>query len=81
MTTKAALRNHVWQACTAIRNEHRDVKKYVEYTAVLLFLKFYDDLYDTLPDDVRRLVPEPYRWATLKELDPPRVFRATTPRF
>lgn len=70
MTSKQALRNHVWQACTAIRNEHRDVKKYVEYTAILLFFKFYDDLYDTLPDDVRKLIPERYRWATLRGLDP-----------
>jgi type I restriction enzyme M protein len=70
VTSRAALRNAIWQACTAIRNEHRDVKKYVEYTAVLLFLKFYDDLYDTLPGDVRRLIPERYRWGTLKRLDP-----------
>lgn len=70
MTTKQALRGHVWQACTAIRNEHRDVKKYVEYTAVLLFFKFYDDLHETLPEDVGKLIPTPYRWATIKSLDP-----------
>jgi type I restriction enzyme M protein len=79
MTTKAALRNHVWQACTAIRNEHRDVKKYVEYTAVLLFFKFYDDLYDTLPDDVRKLIPDQYRWTTLRNLDVARGFAGYNP--
>lgn len=70
MTTQTELRNYVWQTCTAIRNEHRDVKKYVEYTAVLLFFKFYDDLYDTLPTDIQGLIPEKYRWNTLKSLDP-----------
>jgi len=69
MTTQVELRNAIWQACTAIRNEHRDVKKYVEYTAILLFFKFYDDVYDTLPADVRGLIPDDYRWRTLKGLD------------
>lgn len=70
MTSRASLRSAVWQACTAIRNEHRDVKKYVEYTAVLLFFKFYDDQYDELPEDVQRLIPDAYRWKTLRALDP-----------
>lgn len=69
MTTQTELRNYVWQACTAIRNEHRDVKKYVEYTAILLFFKFYDDLYETLPIDIQGLIPEEYRWNTLRDLD------------
>lgn len=70
MATKNELRNAVWQACTAIRNEHRDVKKYVEYTAILLFFKFYDDLYESLPSDIQGLIPEKYRWNKLKSLDP-----------
>jgi type I restriction enzyme M protein len=70
VTTQTELRNYVWQACTAIRNEHRDVKKYVEYTAVLLFFKFYDDLYYTLPEDIQGLISEKYRWHSLKALDP-----------
>jgi type I restriction enzyme M protein len=70
VTTQTELRNYVWQTCTAIRNEHRDVKKYVEYTAVLLFFKFYDDLYDTLPSDIQGLIPDKYRWHSLKSLDP-----------
>lgn len=70
MTNQSELRAFVWQACTAIRNEHRDVKKYVEYTALLLFFKFYDDLFDTLPTDIQGLIPEQYRWKTLKGLDP-----------
>jgi len=69
MTTQAELRGAVLQACTAIRNEHRDVKKYVEYTAILLFFKFYDDVFDTLPADVRGLIPDGYRWHTLRGLD------------
>lgn len=79
MTTQAEMRNLVWQACTAIRNEHRDVKKYIEYTAILLFFKFYDDLYETLPEDVRGLIPEYYRWHTLRALDP-RGFQSATPQ-
>jgi type I restriction enzyme M protein len=70
MTTQTELRNFVWQACTAIRNEHRDVKKYVEYIAIFLFFKFYDDLYDKLPEDVQGLIPEEYRWNTLKKISP-----------
>jgi HsdM N-terminal domain len=70
LTTQSELRAFVWQACTAIRNEHRDVKKYVEYTAILLFFKFYDDLFDTLPTDIQGLIPDHYRWKTLKALDP-----------
>lgn len=70
MTTQLELRNLVWQACTAIRNEHRDVKKYVEYTAILLFFKFYDDLYDSLDEDVQGLIPLDFRWRTLRALDP-----------
>ena len=66
----AAKTGAVWQAATAIRNEHRDVKKYIEYTAILLFFKFYDDVYDTLPSDIRGLIPSRYRWRTLKGLDP-----------
>jgi len=69
MTTQAELRGAVLQACTAIRNEHRDVKKYVEYTAILLFFKFYDDVFDTLPADVQGLIPDDYRWHTLRSLD------------
>nr|WP_174535044.1 N-6 DNA methylase [Micromonospora chalcea] len=46
------------------------MKKYVEITAVLLFMKFCDDLGDTLPEDVRELIPERYRWGTLKALSP-----------
>jgi|GEM_PF-2353628 len=70
MSTQTELRDAVWRACTVIRNEHRDVKKYIEYTAMLLFMKFYDDLYATLPDDVKGLIPQQYRWSTLKGLDP-----------
>ena len=70
MTNQSELRGLVWQACTAIRNEHRDAKKYIEYTAVLLFFKFYDDLFDTLPTDIQGLIPEQYRWNALKCLDP-----------
>lgn len=70
MTNQSEQRAFVWQACTAIRNEHRDVKKYVEYTALLLFFKFYDDLFGALPTDIQGLIPEPYRWQTLKRLDP-----------
>jgi type I restriction enzyme M protein len=70
VATKQELTNAVWQAATAIRNEHRDVKKYIEYTAMLLFFKFYDDVYTTLPADIQGLIPEPYRWRALKRLDP-----------
>jgi type I restriction enzyme M protein len=70
VATKQELTNVVWQAATAIRNEHRDVKTYIEYTAILLFFKFYDDVYDSLPTDIQGLIPERYRWSTLKALDP-----------
>ena len=70
MATKQELTSAVWQAATAIRNEYRDVKKYIEYTAILLFFKFYDDVYDTLPPDIQGLIPHHYRWNTLKALDP-----------
>jgi type I restriction enzyme M protein len=70
MSNIAELRNAVWQACTAIRKDHRDVKKYVEYTAILLFFKFYDDVFETLPADIQGLIPVEYRWRTLRSLDP-----------
>jgi type I restriction enzyme M protein len=79
MTSQSELRNAVWQACTAIRNEHRDTKKYVEYTAILLFFKFYDDLFESLPADVQGIIPEEHRWRTLRSLHP-RGFAGYDPR-
>jgi type I restriction enzyme M protein len=61
-------RRAVWTACTALRNEYRDVRRYVESTAMLLFLKFLDARLLDLPADLEHLVPPEYRWSTLRAL-------------
>ena len=64
--SKQVLKNAVWQAATAIRNELNLVQEYIEHVSVLMFFKLYDDEYDHLTEDIQGLIPDPYRWKTLK---------------